>query len=61
MKFYEVMASFTHDIQAVSCDEMFVDLTYLINQLPSQITLDEVLKFIRQLVFETTKCTCSAG
>lgn len=58
-KLYDIVASFTHDIEAVSCDEMFVDLTELLNDC--QVAPLEFVSYLRQEVQAATKCPCSAG
>ncbi|KAK7068222.1 deoxycytidyl transferase [Halocaridina rubra] len=58
-KLYDIVASFTHDIEAVSCDEMFVDLTELLNTC--RVTPLEFAAYLRQEVQSATGCPCSAG
>ena len=57
---YDTVSKYTLDIQAVSCDEMLVDLSSLSN---SEEAFD-VIDFGEQLrkeIFETTACTASIG
>ncbi|XP_064084428.1 DNA repair protein Rev1-like [Macrobrachium nipponense] len=58
-KLYDIVASFTHDIEAVSCDEMYVDLTEILNDC--QVAPLEFVSYLRQEVQAATKCPCSAG
>ena len=56
---YDTVASYTLDIMAVSCDEMFVDLTSLCKDLHM-----DPLSFVGQLrqeIFDKTGCCCSVG
>eukprot|EP00794_Sanderia_malayensis_P015420 gene15420-16993_t len=57
-KFYEVLASFTNEIEAVSCDEALLDISNLISQDTSALDL---AKQIRNRIFESTNCKASAG
>ena len=50
---------FTHDIEAVSCDEMFVDLTDLIADTGA--SPEDIAALLREEIYEKTKCTASAG
>lgn len=56
---YNTIAQYTLDIEAVSCDEMFVDLTEVLKFL--QIPVMDFVKAIREEVKEKTGCPCSAG
>ena len=56
---YDVVAKYTLEIQAVSCDEMLVDLTTLLQDTKSSAT--DVVENLRQEVFESTGCTASVG
>ena len=51
--------SYTHDIEAVSCDEMFVDLTELLADTGA--TPLEFASLIRKEIKQATKCNASAG
>uniref|UniRef100_A0A182NIP1 DNA repair protein REV1 n=1 Tax=Anopheles dirus TaxID=7168 RepID=A0A182NIP1_9DIPT len=57
---YDTIAQYTLDIEAVSCDEMFVDLTELL-----QVTGVDVMEFVsyvrQQITTATGGCACSAG
>ncbi|XP_069034986.1 DNA repair protein REV1 isoform X2 [Lepisosteus oculatus] len=56
---YETLASYTHDIEAVSCDEALVDVTGILSELG--VSPDEVASAIRAEILEKTKCTASIG
>ncbi|CAG2235935.1 REV1 [Mytilus edulis] len=56
---YDIVASYTHDIEAVSCDEMLVDCTDLLSDTGAE-PLDFVT-MLRQEIYQKTKCTASAG
>nr|XP_045618636.1 DNA repair protein REV1-like [Procambarus clarkii] len=58
-KLYDIVASFTHDIEAVSCDEMYVDLTELLQTC--QVTPEDFATYLRDKVQADTGCPCSAG
>ncbi|MPC44371.1 DNA repair protein REV1 [Portunus trituberculatus] len=58
-KLYDIVGSFTHDIEAVSCDEMFVDLTELLQSC--KLSPQDFTTYLRERVQEETKCPCSAG
>uniref|UniRef100_A0A915KHT2 UmuC domain-containing protein n=1 Tax=Romanomermis culicivorax TaxID=13658 RepID=A0A915KHT2_ROMCU len=57
--FYETVASFTLDIEAVSCDEMFVNMKDIILETNSDPLI--IAATIRRTIFEATGCTSSAG
>ena len=59
MKTFLCFCSYTHDIEAVSCDEMLVDLTEVLNETSaSPLQLATVL---RKEIFEKTQCRASVG
>ncbi|XP_050719708.1 DNA repair protein REV1-like isoform X2 [Eriocheir sinensis] len=58
-KLYDIVASFTHDIEAVSCDEMFVDLTELLHSC--HVSPMDFTTYLRERVQKETGCPCSAG
>ncbi|XP_047478383.1 DNA repair protein REV1-like [Penaeus chinensis] len=58
-KLYDIVASFTHDIEAVSCDEMFIDLTELLNTC--QASPEDFASLLRSEIQAATGCPCSAG
>lgn len=50
---------YTLDIEAVSCDEMYVNLTELLKALGC--TVDDFVAHIRAEISDKTQCPCSAG
>ncbi|XP_065362220.1 DNA repair protein Rev1 [Calliphora vicina] len=56
---YNTIAQYTLNIEAVSCDEMFVDLTEVLEEL--KVDVMDFVKSIREEVREKTQCPCSAG
>ncbi|XP_034483391.1 DNA repair protein REV1 [Drosophila innubila] len=56
---YDTVAQYTLNIEAVSCDEMFVDLTDLLQEL--QVDVMTFVTHLRQEVRTITACPCSAG
>uniref|UniRef100_A0A182SQ83 DNA repair protein REV1 n=1 Tax=Anopheles maculatus TaxID=74869 RepID=A0A182SQ83_9DIPT len=56
---YDTIARYTLDIEAVSCDEMFVDLTELIQS--TGIEVMEFVTYVRDRISSATGCACSAG
>ncbi|XP_023169812.2 DNA repair protein REV1 [Drosophila hydei] len=56
---YNTVAQYTLNIEAVSCDEMFVDLTDLLHEL--QVDVMTFVTHLRQEVRDVTGCPCSAG
>uniref|UniRef100_A0A4W3GB43 DNA repair protein REV1 n=1 Tax=Callorhinchus milii TaxID=7868 RepID=A0A4W3GB43_CALMI len=56
---YETLASYTHDIEAVSCDEALVDVTAILTD--TRLTPDEFATIIRSEIKEKTKCNASVG
>ncbi|XP_059476188.1 DNA repair protein REV1 [Neocloeon triangulifer] len=56
---YNTVASFTLDIEAVSCDEMFVDCTELLKETKTNPM--EFATFIRKEIREITYCPASTG
>ncbi|XP_038673709.1 DNA repair protein REV1 [Scyliorhinus canicula] len=56
---YETLASYTYDIEAVSCDEALVDVTAICEE--TGLTPDEIATVIRSEIKEKTKCTASVG
>ncbi|KAM5182008.1 DNA repair protein REV1 [Mantella aurantiaca] len=59
MTLYKTLASYTHDIEAVSCDEALVDITEIIAE--TKFTPDEVASTIRAEIKEKTLCSASVG
>ncbi|OXB58909.1 hypothetical protein ASZ78_007695 [Callipepla squamata] len=56
---YEILASYTHNIEAVSCDEALVDITEILTE--TRLTPDELANAIRAEIKAQTKCTASVG
>ncbi|XP_059820449.1 DNA repair protein REV1 isoform X3 [Hypanus sabinus] len=56
---YETLASYTYDIEAVSCDEALVDITAICTE--TGLTPDEIATVIRSEIKEKTQCTASVG
>ncbi|KAM4608878.1 DNA repair protein REV1 isoform 2-T2 [Polymixia lowei] len=56
---YEVLVSYTHDIEALSCDEVLIDGSALLSELA--ISPEELAKAIRADIKEKTGCSASAG
>ncbi|XP_054246261.1 DNA repair protein REV1 isoform X2 [Indicator indicator] len=56
---YEILASYTHNIEAVSCDEALVDITEILTE--TRLTPDELASAIRTEIKAQTKCTASVG
>jgi DNA repair protein REV1 len=59
-RFYDTILSYTLDVEAVSCDEMYVDLTELISYFKPLHPLTFV-SLLREEIEINTKCPCSAG
>ncbi|XP_072383055.1 DNA repair protein Rev1 [Diabrotica undecimpunctata] len=56
---YRTVASYTLDIEAVSCDEMYVDVTKILRK--TGLTVEEWASLIRNEIRTITGCPCSAG
>lgn len=56
---YDIITRYTLDIEAVSCDEMYVNLSSVLQTL--ECSVDEFVSHIRNEIMENTKCPCSAG
>ncbi|XP_017066284.1 DNA repair protein Rev1 [Drosophila eugracilis] len=56
---YDTVAQYTLNIEAVSCDEMFVELTDLVTEL--KVDVESFVGFLREEVHTKTGCPCSAG
>ncbi|XP_017058721.1 DNA repair protein Rev1 [Drosophila ficusphila] len=56
---YNTVAQYTLNIEAVSCDEMFVELTDLVNEL--KVDVMAFVGHLRKEVHAKTGCPCSAG
>ncbi|XP_040849733.1 DNA repair protein REV1 isoform X3 [Ochotona curzoniae] len=56
---YETLASYTHHIEAVSCDEALVDITEILAE--TKLTPDEFANAVRMEIKDQTKCSASVG
>uniref|UniRef100_A0A1B6D5V3 DNA repair protein REV1 n=1 Tax=Clastoptera arizonana TaxID=38151 RepID=A0A1B6D5V3_9HEMI len=56
---YNTVASYTLNIEAVSCDEMFADCSELINQTSTDPM--QFATFLRKKIKEKTGCACTTG
>lgn len=56
---YETLASYTYDIEALSCDEVLIDATSVINEL--DINPHDLASAIRADIEEKTGCCASVG
>ncbi|XP_052601054.1 DNA repair protein REV1 isoform X1 [Peromyscus californicus insignis] len=56
---YETLASYTHSIEAVSCDEALVDITDILAE--TKLTPDEFAAALRMEIKDKTKCAASVG
>lgn len=56
---YETLASYTHDIEALSCDEVLIDATSVIKEL--DISPHDLASAIRADIEEKTGCCASVG
>ncbi|XP_055086532.1 DNA repair protein REV1 [Periophthalmus magnuspinnatus] len=56
---YETLASYTHDIEALSCDEVLIDATSMIREL--KISPNDLASAIRADIKEKTGCCASVG
>ena len=59
-RFYQTILNYTLDVEAVSCDEMYVDLTELLLSFKPLHPLTFV-SLLREEIQTNTKCPCSAG
>lgn len=57
--FFSSSSRYTLDIEAVSCDEMYVDLTNLMRS--TGIPVMDFVTYVRSEIKEKTGCPCSAG
>ncbi|XP_048349138.1 DNA repair protein REV1 isoform X2 [Sphaerodactylus townsendi] len=56
---YETLASYTHNIEAVSCDEALVDITEILAE--TGLSPEEIANAIRAEIKNKTKCAASIG
>ncbi|OCT95301.1 DNA repair protein REV1 [Xenopus laevis] len=59
MTMYKILASYTHDIEAVSCDEALADITGILTE--TRLIPDEASNAIRKEIKEKTGCAASIG
>uniref|UniRef100_J3MH33 DNA repair protein REV1 n=2 Tax=Oryza brachyantha TaxID=4533 RepID=J3MH33_ORYBR len=55
-QFYGILHKYCSKVQALSCDEAFLDMTECLHDNPEEVT-----EKIRNEIFGTTKCSASAG
>ncbi|XP_062234274.1 DNA repair protein REV1 isoform X2 [Phragmites australis] len=55
-QFYGILHKYCNKVQALSCDEAFLDMTECLHDNPEEVTWR-----IRNEIFDATKCTASAG
>ncbi|KAF2354219.1 BRCT domain [Trinorchestia longiramus] len=60
---YDIIASYTRNIEAVSCDELFADMSEVLGALRDShgATPELLAACVRHHVTSVTKCGCSAG
>nr|XP_056717743.1 DNA repair protein REV1 isoform X2 [Euleptes europaea] len=56
---YETLASYTHNIEAVSCDEALLDITEILAE--TGLSPEEIASAIRAEIKNKTKCAASIG
>lgn len=56
---YDIVASYTLDIEAVSCDELYADVTKVLQE--ARCTPNDFAAFLRKEIEEKTHCTASIG
>ncbi|VEN59386.1 unnamed protein product [Callosobruchus maculatus] len=56
---YTTIATYTLDIEAMSCDEMYVDVTKVLKE--TGLSVEEWATHIRNEIMEATGCPCSTG
>ncbi|XP_072252813.1 DNA repair protein REV1 [Leuresthes tenuis] len=59
LSMYEILASYTHDIEALSCDEALIDGSTLLAEVG--ISPDDLAQAIRADIKEKTGCSASVG
>ncbi|XP_017265842.1 DNA repair protein REV1 [Kryptolebias marmoratus] len=59
LNLYEILASYTHDIEALSCDEALVDASALLAEVG--VSPEDLAKAIRADIEEKTGCCASVG
>ena len=58
---YELVSTYTHEIKAVSCDEMFIDFTNYIVKSEGTLNPLDIASFIRQEIKLKIRCPSSIG
>ncbi len=58
---YELVSTYTHEIKAVSCDEMFIDFTNLVVESEGMLNPNDIASFIRQEIKLKIRCPSSIG
>lgn len=56
---YNTVAAYTLDLEAVSCDELYADITSVLRQ--SGLTPAEFATHLKQVIFNKTQCNASVG
>lgn len=59
MALYDTVAEYTLDIEAVSCDELFIDTSEVLSEL--NISPSQFAQILRSDIEKKTKCTSSVG
>ncbi|XP_043986668.1 DNA repair protein REV1 [Gambusia affinis] len=59
LNMYEILASYTHDIEALSCDEALIDASHLLAEVG--VTPDDLAEAIRADIQGKTGCCASVG
>lgn len=59
MTLYNIVAKYTLDIEAISCDELFIDCTSFLSEV--KMNAFEFAKILRQEIEAKTNCTSSIG
>ncbi|XP_065060995.1 DNA repair protein REV1-like [Rhopilema esculentum] len=57
-KFYEILVSFTSEIEAVSCDEALLDISNLVSE---EMTVMDLAARMRADILKETECSASVG
>lgn len=56
---YDTIASYTLDIEAVSCDELYADITSILRQ--TGLSPTEFATHLREMIVAKTNCNASVG
>ncbi|CDW57761.1 terminal deoxycytidyl transferase rev1 [Trichuris trichiura] len=57
--FFSLVSRYTADIEAISCDEMYLNLKELCSSIDASSS--EVISYLRREIYSTTGCSASAG